>query len=113
MPQAMCARASLHVGCRGLASWLTAVPGCAGVRARRITELCFVMQPGLTGRAHVDYHLMAVVFVTAAREGRTTRAYVIDGAGMLCMATLERVLAGSVAALHRSRVSAVAAAVCL
>ena len=71
------------------------------------------MQPGLTGGAHVDYHLMVVVFVTVAREGRTMRAYVIDGAGMLCMATLERVLAGSDAALHRSRVSAVAAAVCL
>ncbi len=56
----------------------------------RITELCFVMQPGLTGRTHVDYHLMSNVFVTAAREGPTTLAYVIDGAGMLCMATLER-----------------------
>ncbi len=97
MPQAMCARASLHVSCSGLVSWLTAVPGCAGVRACRITELRFVMQPGLTGRAHVDYHLMANVFVTAAREGRTTRAYVmivlllflqkqnlVDGAGMPC-----------------------------
>ena len=50
-----------------------------------------VLLPGLTGRAHVDYHVMANVFVTAAREGRTTRAYVIDGAGMLCMVTLERV----------------------
>ena len=75
MSQAMCARASLHVGCRGLASWLTAVPGCAGVRVCRITELCFVMQPGLTGHTHVDYHLMANVFVTAALEGRTTLAY--------------------------------------
>ena len=48
------------------------------------------MQPGLTGHTHVDYHLMANVFVTAALEGSTTLAYVIDGTGMLCMATLER-----------------------
>ena len=94
----MCA--SLHVGSRGLASGLTAVPVCAGVRARQITELCFAMQPGLAERAHVDYHLMASVFGAAAREGRRTRVYVIDGAGMLCVATLERVLAGSCAQVH-------------
>ena len=51
----MCACASLHVGSRGLASGLTAVPGCAGVRVRQITELRFEMQPGLAERAHVDY----------------------------------------------------------
>jgi hypothetical protein len=96
----MCACASLHVGSRGLASGLTAVPGCAGVRVRQITELRFEMQPGLAERAHVDYHLMASVFVTAAREGRRTRVYVIDGAGMLCVATLERVLASSGAEVH-------------
>ena len=79
---------------------LTAVPGCAGVRARQVTELRFEMQPGLLGRAHVDYHLMASVFAAAAREGRRTRVYVIDGAGMLCGATLERVLAGSGAGVH-------------
>ena len=97
-PQAMCA--SLHVCSRGLASGLTAVPVCAGVRASQITDLCFAMQPGLAERAHVDYHLMASVFGAGDREGRRTRVYVIDGAGMLCVATLDRVLAGSCAQVH-------------
>ena len=94
----MCA--SLHVCSRGLVSGLTAVPVCAGVRARQITDLCFAMQLGLAERAHVDYHLMASVFGAADREERRTRVYVIDGAGMLCVATLERVLAGSCAQVH-------------
>ena len=58
--------------------------------------------PGWMERAHVDYHLMAATFKTARldgriRDGRGSRVYVIDGAGMFCVTTLEKVLVDSAA----------------
>ena len=74
--------------------------GAAGVSAREVTELRFAVQPGLQVRAHVDYRLVAGVFTAAKREGRTARVYVIDGAGMLSAASLERQLAECGADVH-------------
>ena len=68
--------------------------------AREVTELRFAVQPGLQVRAHVDYRLVAGVFTAAKREGRTARVYVIDGAGMLSAASLERQLAECGADVH-------------
>jgi hypothetical protein len=48
----------------------------------------------------VDYRLVAGVFTAAKREGRAARVYVIDGAGMLSAASLERQLVESGADVH-------------